>query len=115
MDKDTARFLAIDILSHFEIHHDFYFEMEDWLTDMLSGNPRPVPSRIYRQYLKSALRVEVKDLNTDYDYNLTDEDVDNVVDNILSVLNLESVLNHKLIERKCQQYACEQQTIPLEV
>ena len=39
-----ARQLASYILDNFEFYGEFYFKLEDWLTEVLQGNKPEIPS-----------------------------------------------------------------------
>jgi hypothetical protein len=97
---------AATILKDTMLYGDFYYEIEDWLIKCLKGEDIELPYGTESEYLKCAIRVEVRDyfegVNTEY----TDEDIENVVDRLFNHFN-ESVLNQEFIESETSKYLIE--------
>lgn len=99
----SSRTTAIKLLEDTMLYGDFYYTMEDWVTAKLSGSEEPLPFQMESEYLKCALRVEVRDFfegNTD---EYTDEDIENVVDILLDSFS-ENVLNMDFIAEETMSY-----------
>lgn len=94
----THRILAASILDHFEFYGDMYYLLEDWLTLKLQGENPEFPIGIDGEYLRCALRIELRDLNEVYCHSqLTTEDLENCVEKIINhnsvnVLDMEFIL-----------------------
>ena len=75
-----ARQLASRILGQLELYGDMYYALEDWLTDFLEGNEHDLPEGIESEYLKCALRVEVRDyFDSNNAIDVEPEDIENVI------------------------------------
>jgi hypothetical protein len=109
----TARQQAIEILQDTMLYGDFYYHMEDWLTECLCGNITELPFQMESEYLKCALRVEIKDYFEGVNTNYTDEDIENVVDRLFNHFS-ESVLNQEFIESETSRYIIERNNISME-
>lgn len=109
----SARQQAIEILEDTMLYGDFYYEMEDWLTECLCGNITTLPFQMDSEYLKCALRVEVRDYFEGVNTLYNDEDIENVVDRLFSHFN-ESVLNQEFIESETSRYIIEKNNISME-
>ncbi len=83
IELSPARQLASRILGQVELYGDFYYQVEDWLTDFLEGNEHDLPTGIESEYLKCALRVEVRDyFDANNAIDVEPEDVENVIDKL---------------------------------
>lgn len=109
----SARQQAIEILEDTMLYGDFYYEIEDWLTECLCGNITELPYGVDSEYLKCALRVEVRDYFEGVNTNYTDEDIENVVDRLFNHFS-ESVLNQEFIESETSRYIIERYNISME-
>ena len=109
----SARQQAIEILEDTMLYGDLYYEIEDWLTECLCGNITELPYKMESEYLKCALRVQVRDYfeGANADYN--DEDIENVVDRLFNHFS-ESVLNQSFIESEVSRYLIERNNISME-
>lgn len=58
---ESSRNKAARLLGQIELYGDFYYQLEDWLTDFLDGKERDIPRGIEGEYLCCALRIEVRD------------------------------------------------------
>lgn len=81
-----ARQIAAKILSEFNFTADFYYKLEDWLTDILEERNASAPKGIESEYLCCALRVEIEDLISCRNdiTNYTAEDIEACVNKIIS-------------------------------
>lgn len=91
-----ARRLASYILNDFEFYGEFYFKLEDWLTEVLQGHKLAMPRGIDGEYLSCALRVKLKDYFDHRNYSYTAEDIEECVDRIVNhcfvnVLNMDFI------------------------
>lgn len=106
INTNKNRQLAAKILSYFMYQGEFYYEMEDWLTKVLSGEDIAPPLGIDSEYLPCALRLEIMDYLSDYESEASVEDIEDCVNTLLksdiSLLNMEAiedVVQSKLKER----------------
>ena len=100
IECSPARRLAIKILQDLELYGDFYYKVEDWLTNFLEGREEALPLGHSSEYLECAMRVEVKNY-LQYELKLpldclTDEDIEEIVHDILYKFG-ESVLDMNMI------------------
>jgi hypothetical protein len=109
----SARQQAIEILEDTMLYGDFYYEIEDWLTECLCGNITELPYGVDSEYLKCAIRIEVKDYFEGVNANYTDEDIENVIDRLFNHFS-ESVLNQSFIESEVSRYLIERNNISME-
>ena len=109
----SARQQAIEILEDTMLYGDFYYEIEDWLTECLCGNITELPYEVDSEYLKCAIRIEVKDYFEGVNANYTDEDIENVVDRLFNHFS-ESVFNQSFIESEVSRYLIERNNISME-
>lgn len=109
----SARQQAIEILEDTMLYGGFYYEMEDWLTECLCGNKTELPCGMDSEYLKCAIRIEVRDYFDGVNANYTDEDIENVVDRLFGHFS-ESVLNQSFIESEVSKYLIERNNISME-
>ena len=80
-----ARQIAAKILSKFNFTTDFYYKLEDWITDILEERNASAPKDIESEYLCCALRVEVKDLlNSKGMKDIKSEDIEECIDRIIN-------------------------------
>jgi hypothetical protein len=104
--ESNAKEKASEILKDTMLYGDFYYEIEDWLTECLKGNITELPYGIESEYLKCAIRVEVRDYFEGVNAEYTDEDIENVVDRLFNHFS-ESVLNQEFIESETSKYLIE--------
>ena len=104
----AAREKAASILEDFELYGDFYYTMEDWLTNKLSGDDEALPYQMESEYLKCALRVEIRNYFEGNDFDYTNEDIETVVDNLFDSFS-ESVLNQDFIESEVNKFMDERE------
>lgn len=109
----SARQQAIEILEDTMLYGDFYYEMEDWLTECLCGNITELPYKMESEYLKCALRVQVRDYfeGANADYN--DEDIENVVSRLFNHFS-EPVFNEYFIITETDRYLIERNNTSME-
>ena len=112
--ESNARDKAAMILQEVELYGDFYYKIEDWLTNCLKGNYIELPYGTESEYLKCALRVQFKEFAQESNAELEDEDIEYMVETVFdhfseNALNMEflvDVFKKCLIERnqeKCNQ------------
>ncbi len=99
-----ARQLASRILGQLELYGDFYYKLEDWLTDFLEGREHDLPIGMESEYLKCALRIEVRDFFDSKDIeDIESEDIEECVDRILNHCFV-NVLNMDFISEMVEDY-----------
>lgn len=99
-----ARQLASRILGQVELHGDMYYRIEDWLTDFLEGNEHDLPEGIESEYLKCALRVEVRDyFDARGAIDISSEDIEKVIDELFDNFS-QSVYNMDFISDTVSDY-----------
>jgi hypothetical protein len=103
-----ARQLASRILGQLELYGDFYYQVEDWLTDFLEGNEHDMPYGIESEYLRMALRVEVRDYLDSSDIEYDSEDVENIVNDCFDCFGV-SVLNDDFIQETVARYVANKE------
>lgn len=103
-----ARQLASRILGQLELYGDFYYQVEDWLTDFLEGNEHDMPYGIESEYLRMALRVEVRDYLDASDIEYDSEDVENIVNDCFDCFD-NSVLNDEFIQDIVARYVANKE------
>lgn len=112
--ESNARDKAAKILQDVELYGDFYYKIEDWLTNCLKGNYIELPYGVESEYLKCALRIQFKEFAQESHAELEDEDIEYMVETVFdhfseNALNMEflvDVFKKCLIERnqeKCNQ------------
>lgn len=80
-----SRELAAEILGQLELYGDFYYKLEDWLTNCLEGNVTDLPVGIESEYLKCALRIEVREMFDNRNIeDIESDDIEEVVDRLTS-------------------------------
>ena len=86
INENNVRQLAAEILGNFELYGKFYYEMEDWLTDFLEGKKRNPPLGVQGEYLRCALRVELRDFFDSKDdiEDIESSDIEECVDRIVN-------------------------------
>jgi hypothetical protein len=106
INTNKNRQLAAKILGYFMYQGEFYYEMEDWLTKVLSGEDIAPPLGIDSEYYVCALRLEIIDFFNSYESEAGVEDIEDCVNTLLksdvSLLNMEAiedVVQAKLKER----------------
>lgn len=107
-DKDihrplTCRSIAIELLSQFELYGDMYYQLEDWLTAKLEGLNPNMPKGIEGEYLKCALRVEVKDYLDGSDIKYDSDDVEKCVDECFECFD-NNIFNDRFIQEIVARY-----------
>lgn len=107
-DKETNREKAAAILGQLDLYGDFYYELEDWLTDFLDGNRRDLPLGYDAEYLKCALRTELRDFfdNRDDVEDIESEDIEECVDRLIHDFS-RSVLDMDFISDIVDEYVEE--------
>ena len=103
-----ARQLASRILGQVELHGDMYYRIEDWLTDFLEGNEHDLPTGIESEYLRMALRVEVRDYLDNSDIEYDSDDVEKCVDECFECFD-NSVLNDEFIQDIVARYVANKE------
>jgi hypothetical protein len=99
-----ARQLASRILGQVELYGDFYYQVEDWLTDFLEGNEHDMPIGIEAEYLRMALRVELRDFFDSKDIeDIEPKDIEECVDRIVDNYHV-NVLNTDFINDVVDEY-----------
>ena len=82
---NSSRELAAAILGQLELYGDFYYKIEDWLTNCLEGNVTDLPVGIESEYLKCALRIEVREMFDNRNIeDIESYDIEEVVDRLTS-------------------------------
>ena len=94
---------AHEILKDTMLYGDSYYRVEDWLNKCLEGDVQDLPPFLESEYLVCAVRIEVRDYFDSLNISATDEDIENVVDEIFSSFS-ESVLNMDFIISECNKY-----------
>ena len=86
VDNDPNRAKAARILGNLELHGEVYYKLEDWLTNFLSGKEEEMPKEVQGEYLKSAIRLELKDFfySKDDEGEFDDEDVEECLNRIIN-------------------------------
>lgn len=106
-----ARQKAARMLEGFRFYGDAYYRMEDWLTDFLEGNERPIPYGMDPEYLRMTLRAETEDYisMTHPDFKYTNQFIEECVDFMLDAISI-SVLNDDYIH-DCIEECVETETL----
>lgn len=114
-NKETSREKAARILGQLELYGDFYYKLEDWLTDFLDGKEHDLPRGIEGEYLRCALRVELRDFfdNKDYIEDIESDDIEECVDRILNHCSV-NVLDMDFISDIVDEYVEEKKEKRLE-
>ena len=106
---DPVKEKAAEMLSEFQFYGDFYYQMEDWLVMALKGDIRSLPLGIDSEYLKCALRVEVRDFFESLScHYYGDEDVEEVVERLINHFS-ENVLNMDFIQNTVKSFLKERE------
>jgi hypothetical protein len=111
-DKDihrplTCRSIAIELLSQFELYGDMYYQLEDWLTAKLEGLNPDIPKGVEGEYLKCALRIEVRDFFDNKGIeNIEASDIEECVERITKHMYV-NVLDTQFIEDIVDEYVTE--------
>lgn len=104
IELSPARQMASRILGQLELYGDMYYKLEDWLTDFLEGNEHDMPRGIESEYLKCALRVEVRDyFDANNAIDISSEDIEIVIDELFESFS-QSVLNTEFISDTVKAY-----------
>lgn len=108
IELSPARQLASRILGQLELYGDFYYKVEDWLTDFLEGNEHDMPYGIESEYLRMALRVEVRDYLDASDIEYDSTDVENIVNDCFDCFGV-SVLDDEFIQENVARYVANKE------
>lgn len=108
IELSPARQLASRILGQLELYGDFYYKVEDWLTDFLEGNEHDMPYGIESEYLRMALRVEVRDYLDASDIEYDSTDVEKIVNDCFDCFGV-SVLNDDFIQENVARYVANKE------
>lgn len=99
-----ARQLASRILGQTELYGEFYYRMEDWLTKFLEGDEHDLPSGIESEYLRMALRVEVRNyFDSNNAIGVEPEDIENVINELFKSFS-QNVFNTDFIWDTVRDY-----------
>lgn len=114
-DKESSREKASRILGQVELYGDFYYQLEDWLTDFLDGKERDLPRGIEGEYLRCALRIELRDFfdNKDDVEDIESSDIEECVDRIMNHCSV-NVLDIDFISDIVDEYVEEKKEERLE-
>jgi hypothetical protein len=114
-DKETSRYKAARILGQLELYGDFYYKLEDWLTDFLDGKERDMPRGVEGEYLRCALRVELRDFfdNKEDVEDIESSDIEECVDRIINHCSV-NVLDIDFISDIVDEYVEEKKEERLE-
>lgn len=97
---------AADILKDVELFGTNYYVIEDWLVECLKGNVLELPYIAESEYLKSAIRVEFKSMAANQNLELSDEDIEYILENVFDDFS-NNVLNQEWLEDMFQKYTTE--------
>ena len=111
--QSNARERAIIILQDSQLYGSVYYTMEDWLTQCLEGNITELPFEMDSEYLRCAIRIEIKNYFEDVNAQYTDREVEEVLNRLFYHFN-ESVLNQTLINDTVHRYLCERNNLSME-
>lgn len=104
MSPMTCRTVAIELLGQFELYGDMYYQLEDWLTARLEGLNPDVPIGLEGEYLKCALRIEVRDYFDCLDaIDIESDDIENVIDLLFESFS-QNVFNTDFIMDTVKEY-----------
>lgn len=115
--ESEARENAMLMLQDSMLYGDSYHQIKDWLINCLEGNVSELPGIMESEYLKCALRIEFRGFSDSVNAELTDEEIENMVDlaldhfseNVLNMELLEDIFRRSMTERmmnKCNQKLC---------
>lgn len=111
--QSNARERAIIILQDSQLYGSVYYTIEDWLTQCLEGNITELPFEMDSEYLRCAIRIEIKNYFEDAGAQYTDREVEEVLNRLFYYFN-ESVLNQTLINDTVHRYLCERNNLSME-
>jgi hypothetical protein len=107
INKSINRQLATKILKPFLYRGEFYYKLEDWITDVLDGKDTAPPLGIEGEHLMCALRLEVSDFVEAFEAEVDDEFIEECVEelinhhaNVLDMNLIEEVVENKLNEEE---------------
>lgn len=101
IELSPSRQMASRILGQTELYGDFYYAIEDWLTDFLEGREHDMPNGTESEYLRCALRVEIRRLIDKKNIeDIESDNIENIVDNLLKLNSFNNVLNTDYIEQE---------------
>ena len=104
-----SRELAARILGQLELYGSFYYKLEDWLTNCLEGNVTDLPLGIEGEYLRCALRIEVRDFFDSKDIeDVESEEIEECVDRLINHFS-HSVLDMDFISDIVDEYIKERE------
>ena len=99
-----SRQMASRILGQLELYGDMYYKLEDWLTDFLCGREHDMPEGIESEYLRMALRVEVRDyFDARGAIDIEPDDIEKVIDELFENFS-QSVYNMDFISDTVSDY-----------
>lgn len=106
-----ARQLANKILSQFRFYGQCYYDLEDWLTQIIEGEDPRIPFSVDCEYLICALQIELEDIfNSKGIHFVSDEDIQECVQRLTNHIN-RNVLDMDFIEDIVDEYIEEQKEI----
>lgn len=111
--QSDARERAAEILQDSQLYGEVYYTMEDWLTQCLEGNVIELPFEMEPEYLRCAIRIEIKDYFERVNAQYTDEEVEEVLNRLFDNFS-ESVLNQTFINDTVHRYLCERNNLSME-
>lgn len=104
----TCRKVATELLGQFELYGDMYYQLEDWLTARLEGQNPDIPLGVEGEYLRCALRIEVRDFFDSKDaIDIESDDIEECVDRIINHFSI-NVLDVEFINDVVDAYIEEQ-------
>lgn len=99
-----ARQLANKILSHFRFYGKCYYDLEDWLTQIIEGEDWHTPPNIDCEYLTCALQIELEDMfNAKGIHSISNEEIQECVQRLTKHIN-RNVLDMDFIEDIVNEY-----------
>lgn len=99
-----ARQLANKILSQFRFYGQCYYDLEDWLTQIIEGEDPRIPFSVDCEYLICALQIELEDIfNSKGIHFVSDEDIQECVQRLTNHIN-RNVLDMDFIEDIVDEY-----------
>lgn len=108
--NNSPRELATQLLGQLELYGDFYYQLEDWLTDYLRGDKKDMPLGVEGEYLKCVLRLEVRDFfDNKYIKDIESEDIEECVDRIINHCSV-NVLDVDFISDIVDEYLDEKES-----
>lgn len=106
--REHAREKAIYILQDLEFYGNYYYELEDWLTEVILGNKPEMPMGIVAEQLNCVIRAEIKDIAMCNAIELEDEEVEEILDEVNGHFS-EDVVNRDFIYDEVQDFVNKKQ------